>query len=154
MLNILEGVSNEMPKLFTLLTESFKASDNASAEALKQSFRFPGSQKDVKLFVILAYVYTLIFEVEKNAFYTLIKDQKHVEYAKKVIRLHESGVGNIISTSHVRISPTIHSCRWAGCLLHDRLKRKSCRGSSDWRCVVLWNFAKVHLTDHAYDLSV
>lgn len=96
MLNILDAVSKEMPKLFTLLSESFKTSDNASAEALKQSFRFPGSQQEVKLFVILAYIYTLVFEIESKAFYTLINDDKHIEYANKVIRLNESGLGHLI----------------------------------------------------------
>lgn len=95
-LNILEAVSLEMPKLFKLLLDSFKSSDNIAAEALKQEFYFPGSWQKVKLFVILAYTYSIILEIEKNADYPLISDEKHVEYANQVIRLNESGVGNII----------------------------------------------------------
>jgi len=93
---ILEEVSLEMPKLFKLLSDSFKSSDNTAAEALKKTFYVPGSEQKAKLFAILAYTYSIILEIQKNTSYPLISDDKHIEYARKVIQFNESGLGNFV----------------------------------------------------------
>ena len=96
MFKILNAISEEMPKLFTILSTCFAKSENKAAEAMKINFKFPGSEKEAPLFVILAYAYYQIIEIQKDRGYLLITDDRHLKYAAKVMQLHQSGIGSFI----------------------------------------------------------
>ncbi len=96
MFNILQAVAKEMPKLFTLLSESFKISAETAGEAFKQRFLFPGSQQEASLFHILSYTYSVVIDLQKNACYPLISDENHIKYATKIVDGFESGLGYLI----------------------------------------------------------
>lgn len=96
MSQILSALSEEMPKLFTVLSSCYEKSDSKAAEAMKVNFKFPGSEKEAPLFVILAYAYYQVIEIQKEIGYPLITDDKHLKYAAKVIQLHQSGIEHYI----------------------------------------------------------